>query len=155
VSESTPSRFAFASAALNLASDSCSTVSEPSREGTEAFVGGCSDFLCGSGGGDSAELALVGTVLTGLGGFTELALLGWGGLLTGRGGFTELGFSSGLRAANALLVQGAGATIQCRDPVVPVCVPSITVGRECGAPNTCVRRRVHQRERPGVRLKKQ
>ena len=64
-------------------------------------------------------------------------------------------FSSGLRAANALLVQGAGATIQCRDPVVPECVPSITVGRECGAHNTCVRRRVHQRERPGVRLKKQ
>jgi hypothetical protein len=67
VSESTPSRFAFASAALNLASASCSTVPEPSREGTEAFVGGCSGFLCGSEGGGSAEVALVG----------------WGGLLIG------------------------------------------------------------------------
>jgi len=83
VSESTPSRFAFASAALNLASASCSTVSEPSREWTEAFVGGCSGFLCGSEGAGSAEVALVGTVLTGLVGFTELALVGWGGLLMG------------------------------------------------------------------------
>ena len=82
VSESTPSRFAFASAALNLASASGSTVLEPSREGTEAFLGGCSGFLCGSGGGGSTELALVATVPTGLGGFTELALVGWGGLLT-------------------------------------------------------------------------
>ena len=90
-SESTPSRFVFASVSV-----SCSTVSEPSREGTEAFVGGCSDFLCGSGGGDSAELALVvsGTMPTGLGGFTELALLGWGGLLTGRDGFTELALTN-------------------------------------------------------------
>jgi hypothetical protein len=65
VSESTPSRFAFASAALNLASASCPTVLEPSLGGTEAFVGGCSGFLCGGGG--SAELALVdsGTVRTG------------------------------------------------------------------------------------------
>ena len=60
VSESTPSRFAFASAALNLASLSCSTVLEPPREGTEVFVGGCSGFLCGSGAEVSAELALVG-----------------------------------------------------------------------------------------------
>ena len=57
----TPSRFAFASAALNLASRSCSTVLEPSREGTEVFVGGCSGFLCGSGAEVSAELALVGS----------------------------------------------------------------------------------------------
>jgi hypothetical protein len=66
VRESTPSRFAFASAALNLASLSCSTVLEPSREGTEAFVGGRSGFLCGSGADGSAELALVdsGAVLT-------------------------------------------------------------------------------------------
>jgi hypothetical protein len=94
VSESTPSRFAFASAALNLASASGSTVSEPSREGTEAFVGGCSGFLCGGEGAGSAEVALVGTVPTGLGGFTELALVGWEGLLTGRGGFTELALIS-------------------------------------------------------------
>jgi hypothetical protein len=83
VSEWTPSRFAFASAALNLASVSCSTVPEPSREGTEAFVEGCSGFLCGGEGAGSAEVAFVGALLTGLGSFTELALVGWGGLLTG------------------------------------------------------------------------
>lgn len=85
VSESTPSRFAFSWAALNLASLVCSTVLEPSSDGAEALVGGCSGFLCGSGRGGSSELGLVdsGTVLTAWRRFTELALAGWWGLLTG------------------------------------------------------------------------
>ena len=75
VSASTPSRFAFASAALNLASLSCSTVPESSREGTDAGVadGLCSGFFGGSGG-------------------TGLSVVGSGSLLGGLDSFTMLGF---------------------------------------------------------------
>jgi len=90
VSEWTPSRFAFASAALNLPSVSCSIVPEPSRV---ALVGewSCSGFLGGSGG---TELGWVGSgsfLITWVG-FAEVALVRFGGWPTGWGGFAELAF---------------------------------------------------------------
>ena len=88
VSASTPSRFAFASAALNLASPSCSTVPEFSREGTDAGVadGLCSGFFGGSGG---TGLSVVGSgsLLGGLDGFTMLGLMCFGTLPIGGVGF--------------------------------------------------------------------
>jgi hypothetical protein len=91
VSASTPSRFAFASAALSLASLSCSTVPESSREGTDAGVadGLCSGFFGGSGG---TGLSVVGSrsLLGGLDSFTMLALLSFGTLLMGGVGFPKL-----------------------------------------------------------------
>ena len=91
VRASTPSRFAFASAALNLASPSCSSVTESSREGTDAGVadGLCSGFLGGSGG---TGLSVVGSgsLLGGLDGFTVLGLMCFGTLPIGGVGFPKL-----------------------------------------------------------------
>jgi hypothetical protein len=91
VSASTPSRLAFASAALNLASLSCSTVPESSREGTDAGVadGLCSGFFGGSGG---TGLSVVGSgsLLGGLDSFTMLGLMSFGTLPMGGVGFPKL-----------------------------------------------------------------
>ena len=88
VSASTPSRLAFASAALNLASLSCSTVPESSREGTDAGVADelCSGFLGGSGGTGVGP----GSLLGGLDSFTMLGLMCFGTLPMGGVGFFEL-----------------------------------------------------------------
>ena len=95
VSASTPSRFAFASAALNLASPSCSTGPESSREGIDAGVadGLCSGFFGGSGG---TGLSVVGSgsLLGGLDGFTMLGLMCFGTLPIG-----GVGFPTGLESS--------------------------------------------------------
>ena len=114
VSASTPSRLAFASAALNLVSPSCSTVPESSREGTDAGVadGFCSGFFGGSGG---TGLAVVGSgsLLGGLDSFTMLGLMCFGTLPMGGVGFFKLVWSilEGLVAiAGASLIKPAAHT---------------------------------------------
>jgi hypothetical protein len=91
VSASTPSRLAFASAALNLASLSCSTVPESSPEGIDAGVADelCSGFFGGSGG---TGLSVVGSgsLLGGLDSFTMLGLMCFGTLPMGGVGLPKL-----------------------------------------------------------------
>ena len=111
VSASTPARLAFASAASNLASFSCSTVPKSSREGTDAGVadGLCSGFFGGSGG---TGLSVVGSgsLLGGLDSFAMLGLMCFGTLPMGGVGFPNLLWSilEGLVAiAGASLIEPA------------------------------------------------